>query len=148
MRGETQPSRKERVHPLYSALLILLLPFVVLSTPPDRASSAPLVLAAALLGTWVNEDPNTNRITRVEIRNDSTQTIFVHVWGKCDPRDCDWGETTGHFKDANAAVLSVTWNQGFVGVRRLASEIAKSVPRHHGFRTKAQSLSLVEWGLP
>jgi Fe-S cluster biogenesis protein NfuA len=64
------------------------------------------------IGHWTNENPNTGGITRVEIRSESN-TIFVHMWGKCHPTDCDWGETTTDISDANDGVLSLTWTFSF-----------------------------------
>jgi len=65
------------------------------------------------IGTWVNEDEDTGGITRTVIRVES-DTIFVHMWGKCHPTDCDWGEETTNIDDANDNQLSLEWNQGFV----------------------------------
>jgi len=68
--------------------------------------------ASQFIGHWENEDPNTGGITRVEIRSD-VSTIFVHMWGKCHPTDCDWGEETTAISDANDGVLSITWTFSF-----------------------------------
>ncbi|AHM59363.1 hypothetical protein D770_05480 [Flammeovirgaceae bacterium 311] len=40
-------------------------------------------------GTWINKDPNTRSITKVIISN---QGRTIRVFGKCSPKDCDWGE--------------------------------------------------------
>jgi hypothetical protein len=69
--------------------------------------------AEAFIGTWINEDENTGGITKVVIRTD-TSTIFVHMWGKCIPIDCDWREETTTIEDADDNQLSLEWNQGFV----------------------------------
>jgi len=42
-------------------------------------------------GTWKNTDPNTGGITTLKIREDGPK-LKVHAWGKCHPKDCDWGE--------------------------------------------------------
>lgn len=48
------------------------------------------IVASDFVGTWVNNDPNTNGTTRIIIdQNGSTMTI--HGYGKCVPTDCDWG---------------------------------------------------------
>jgi hypothetical protein len=65
-------------------------------------------------GSWVNADANTNSITRIQVRFVCQDQIlngqpyppgppwYVHVFGKCHPTDCDWGEvdaqrlSTGH----------------------------------------------------
>ena len=69
------------------------------------------------LGYWVNEDENTNGITKVDI----TQTgnnIIIYMWGKCTPTDCDWAEMVGgpattSISDANDGILNITWNFSF-----------------------------------
>jgi hypothetical protein len=55
-------------------------------------------------GNWVNADPNTNSQTRIALRFVCQDQIlngepyppgppwYVHLWGKCTPSDCDWGE--------------------------------------------------------
>lgn len=44
-------------------------------------------------GLWANIDSNTNGITRLEITSNS-KGIKVHAWGKCTPKDCDWGSVS------------------------------------------------------
>ena len=46
-----------------------------------------------LTGSWVNADLDTSGMTEVVVRQDGGR-IFVHVWGRCTPSDCDWGETS------------------------------------------------------
>ena len=55
-------------------------------------------------GEWVNIDPNTRGLTRINLRFVCQDQIrngepyppgppwYVHIWGKCHPTDCDWGE--------------------------------------------------------
>ena len=64
------------------------------------------------IGNWVNEDENTSGITRVVIRTKYV-SIFIHMWGKCHPTDCDWGEESTTILDANDNQLSIEWNQGY-----------------------------------
>ena len=45
-------------------------------------------------GTWVNEDPNTRGIPRLEITN-TDAAVSVHSFGACSPTNCDWGIRTG-----------------------------------------------------
>ncbi|RRS29827.1 MAG: hypothetical protein P794_10065 [Epsilonproteobacteria bacterium (ex Lamellibrachia satsuma)] len=66
--------------------------------------------AKRFTGNWVNDDPNTRNLTRLNIRKPGN-TIFVHAWGKCHPRDCDWGRTRASLSNNK---LTVRWNQGFV----------------------------------
>jgi hypothetical protein len=41
-------------------------------------------------GFWVNKDSNTGGITKLSISVRGTD-VWVHAWGQCSPRDCDWG---------------------------------------------------------
>lgn len=55
-------------------------------------------------GNWVNTDINTRSITRINLRFVCQDQIlngepyppgppwYVHIYGKCHPSDCDWGE--------------------------------------------------------
>lgn len=57
-------------------------------------------------GSWVSEDPNTVGITRIEI-----SPWTVHMWGSCEPTDCDWGQAPYAIHEDE---LYVVWDQGFV----------------------------------
>jgi hypothetical protein len=57
-------------------------------------------------GNWVNVDPNTGGITRVVL-----EPWSVHMWGACEPTDCDWGQTGYAIHEDE---LQVVWDQGFV----------------------------------
>ena len=65
--------------------------------------------ASSFVGDWTNKDFNTRDITRVQIRLDGSR-IIAHVWGRCQPKECDWGDATA---TAKGQTLSLTWNQGF-----------------------------------
>ncbi len=41
-------------------------------------------------GRWKNVNPHTRGITTLDIRVQGVN-VTVHAWGKCHPRDCDWG---------------------------------------------------------
>lgn len=55
-------------------------------------------------GSWVNVDANTNAITKAKVRFQCQDLVingelyppgfpyYVHLYGKCHPTDCDWGE--------------------------------------------------------
>ena len=61
-------------------------------------------------GGWRNSDPNTRGITRITITRKSGKP-YIHAWGKCHPRDCDWGEVRAR---RNGNRLVADWDQGFV----------------------------------
>jgi len=65
--------------------------------------------ASSFVGDWTNKDFQTRDITRVHIRLDGGHVV-VHVWGRCHPTECDWGDATA---TAKGQTLSLTWNQGF-----------------------------------
>lgn len=61
-----------------------------------------------IAGRWTSEDSSTQGITKIEIRLDGG-TVSVHMWGKCHPTDCDWGETIAEGTKAGTGILSVKW---------------------------------------
>lgn len=65
--------------------------------------------AAGFDGKWANNDFKTKDITRVQIQVEGNR-IVVHMWGRCQPTECDWGETTAK---ADGQDMSLIWNQGF-----------------------------------
>jgi len=91
-------------------ILMCLIPILgfVLFCSCDRSTDQ-----TKFIGNWINEDENTRGITKAVIRTES-DSIFVHMWGKCHPTDCDWGEESTTNSDANDNQLSLEWNQGFV----------------------------------
>ena len=75
------------------------------------AASAGLAEAGPLgfMGSWVNQDGNTGGITRVDIRSSDGRTR-LHMWGRCHPTDCDWGEVDAK---SVAGTLQANWDPGF-----------------------------------
>lgn len=69
---------------------------------------SPIPSNSPFIAGWRNEDLSSGGITRTDIRIDSN-TLFVHMWGKCSPDDCDWGELSTDVSDANDGVLDLTW---------------------------------------
>jgi hypothetical protein len=73
-------------------------------------------------GTWVPVAPN-DFITKVGIRLNCQDQIlngepyppgapwYIHLWGKCHPADCDWGEAGG--QRLHSGALYFFYNQGF-----------------------------------
>jgi len=64
--------------------LLLYLLFGILSQQPDVSSQ--------IIGTWLNQDPETMGITQVVVTS-RARKLYVHAWGACQPKDCDEGET-------------------------------------------------------
>ncbi|MGA7712279.1 MAG: hypothetical protein WCA81_10285 [Rhizomicrobium sp.] len=65
------------------------------------------------LGNWVNTDPGASGITRIIVTPMGDNQVRVHVYGQCQPTDCDWGVRPGH---------SYTENPGSTDVRSIAAE--------------------------
>jgi hypothetical protein len=72
-------------------------------------------------GAWVNADPATRGLSQIAIRSEGSQ-VFVHAWGRCHPRDCDWGEipariftpNVGVPMDAGADTVIAQFDQGAI----------------------------------
>ena len=63
-----------------------------LNVPVPKAPLA--VVAAPILGTWVNCDHQTRNLVRVMITAAGSE-IMVHGFGACSPNPCDWGAVPG-----------------------------------------------------
>lgn len=80
------------------------------STPPEQ-------------GNWINTDPNTRSITRIQLRFVCQDQIlngqpyppgppwYMHIYGKCYPTDCDWGEVGARRLDTGH--IYAVYDQGF-----------------------------------
>jgi hypothetical protein len=102
-------------------LLIALLSLTVIALPSGRASAQ--CVTPQEEGSWVNTDPNTNSITRIQLRFVCQDQIlngqpyppgppwYIHIFGKCHPTDCDWGEIGA--QKLNTGQIYGTYNQGF-----------------------------------
>jgi hypothetical protein len=66
---------------------------------------------ADFVGDWTNKNSK-GGITRVEIEQ-RLDKAFVHIWGDCVPKDCDWGTAQTPASNANKGILQVQWNPGF-----------------------------------
>jgi len=99
---------------MFAILIFLILCFI----PMCKGPAGPVgpedesIHVEHFIGTWINEDEDTRGITKIVIRANS-QTIFVHMWGRCHPTDCDWGEETTDIADAYDDQLSLEWSPGF-----------------------------------
>ena len=89
---------------------IFILVLVVVAVFTGCAGTTPSV--NNFYGFWVNEDTDTQSITKVDI-DKVGDIILVHIWGKCHPTDCDWGIETTDISDASDGTLNLVWDQGF-----------------------------------
>jgi len=69
---------------------------------------------AEFLGNWVNVDPNTNGMTRLEILPGDARSVVFHGFGKCQPQDCDWKLTPA---TPQGQTLIGTYDFGFKSTR-------------------------------
>lgn len=77
-----------------------LLPFLQAQvTPADWLNS-----------DWENQDAAAPGITEIIIDKNEAGGLRVHVWGKCEPTDCDWGTTD--IKSSNGVAQSI-FDTGF-----------------------------------
>jgi len=72
-----------------------------------------LVFAATPLndfsGNWVNVDNNTRGLTKVLVKIKSGNP-YVHGFGSCSPKDCDWGSIKGtYFKTDGKNFISANY---------------------------------------
>src|SRR5687767_11453482 len=75
------------------------------------------------LGKWINVDPSTQSLTRVELQFVCQDQIlngqpyppgppwYVRVFGKCYPSDCDWGKVGA--QRLNSGHIYAYYDQGF-----------------------------------
>jgi hypothetical protein len=88
-------------------------------------------------GSWVNLNPNTRSVTQVRLRFTCQDQVLngqpyppgppwhVHVFGRCHPTDCDWGEV-GAQRLNNGEIFS-TYNQGFAS-RAVHAQMSQQQP--------------------
>lgn len=93
--------------------------FSVGAAPPAQA----LCITPPEEGAWRNIDADTRGITRVRLRSVCQDVVlngepyppgppwYVHLFGKCHPTDCDWGEV-GATRLSGGHIYAY-YNQGF-----------------------------------
>jgi len=71
------------------------------------AAAPAFASAPDFFGSWYASGPDVRGVTRIDVRRAGAQ-IFVRVWGRCHPVDCDWGEAPGqpYAPDVDAPVWS------------------------------------------
>ncbi|MEI9885557.1 MAG: hypothetical protein WDN08_03505 [Rhizomicrobium sp.] len=67
--------------------------------------AAPAAAAdAGFAGTWVNAAAAEGGVARVVVTEDASRHLALHVLGKCQSQECDWGTQPGHgFSDDPAS---------------------------------------------
>jgi hypothetical protein len=87
--------------------------------------------------SWVNSDPATPSLTKAVLRFTCQDQILngqpyppgppwhIHVWGKCHPTDCDWGEI-GATRLSSGWIYG-TYHQGFA-TRYVYARMSQSQP--------------------
>jgi peroxiredoxin/outer membrane lipoprotein-sorting protein len=63
-----------------------------------------------LVGSWINQDPSTSGVTEIAFTYNNNAVLQVHVWGKCEPVDCDWGLSEIQLSNGVARAVS---DEGF-----------------------------------
>lgn len=65
-------------------------------------ASAAFASMAQFSGKWKNTDPNTRGVTTLRI-GVSGSRVSIQAWGKCHPKDCDWGKVNATAYAPNAS---------------------------------------------
>jgi hypothetical protein len=113
-----------------SLLLLVTSVFVAAwSAKPSPVSASPSVsvmpscIAQPEDGNWVNTDSGTRSLTRIQLRFVCQDQVlngelyppgppwYMHIFGKCHPTDCDWGEVGA--QRLSSGHIFATYNQGF-----------------------------------
>jgi hypothetical protein len=69
-----------------------------------------LISPDLLVGTWVNVEPQTRDLVRLEIKPKGNE-VTVHAFGACTPNPCDWGTVEGHiYSDTVATMRAVAFS--------------------------------------
>ena len=104
-------------------VLLVGLIVVALASVRFQVPAGALCITQPEDGNWTNTDPNTRSLTRVQLRFVCQDQILngepyppgppwhTHVFGKCSPTDCDWGEV-GAQKLSSGHVYAF-YDQGF-----------------------------------
>lgn len=76
------------------------------------------------VGEWVNVDPNTRGMTRLNITRKTNTAGSMHGFGSCSPQDCDWGEIPSTFGgDQMTGVYRFGFKDLHITVRRTGDQL-------------------------
>jgi hypothetical protein len=101
----------------------VVLAFIALAPLPAPAGVPVLCILPQEEGSWQNTDPNTRSLTRTQLRFVCQDQVlngelyppgppwYAHVYGKCHPTDCDWGEVGA--QQLSTGQVYAFYNQGF-----------------------------------
>jgi hypothetical protein len=70
------------------------------------------------VGSWKNENPQTEGVTRLEIMNPLGR-VSIHLWGNCRPTECDDGVHPLSVDSDNALTFDYTFRDAIVEKGRL-----------------------------
>ncbi|MCE1274248.1 MAG: hypothetical protein LWW75_06980 [Chlorobiales bacterium] len=87
-------------------------------------------------GHWKNIDPNTAGITTIVI-DGNANALKMHAWGKCHPKDCDWGQVDAYAyapnvsspTEPNAQAVTATYTTGFSQTQVVAAPAGNNTIR-------------------
>lgn len=97
---------------ILSVLVCASLGITVLGDEAPHQAKIPPAVQARFVGAWCNNDFNTRENTRILIYIDG-ENLKVHMWGRCHPTECDWGEVTATAAPNDGNSISLVWNKGF-----------------------------------
>lgn len=85
--------------------------FLQVAEPPQPAPAPKASVCAQLIGGWRNVDANTRSLPEVAIEGTckpGRSDLQMHIWGKCHPKNCDWGKTPTVYDDATGQGVGET----------------------------------------
>jgi hypothetical protein len=101
-------------------LIVAAVVLIAILAPAGASASC---IAQPEAGRWINTDAATRSIPRIELRFICQDQVingelyppgppwYVHVWGKCHPTNCDWGEVGA--TRTGAGHVYAFYDQGF-----------------------------------
>lgn len=120
--GQILKRRKSmNMHATFVRFATLLVALVVMTLFQEPAHA--LCVQPQEEGNWRNADQNTNSLTHIQLRFVCQDQIlngqpyppgppwYTHIFGKCHPTDCDWGEVGA--QQLSGGHVYAMYGQGF-----------------------------------
>lgn len=63
-------------------------------------------------GLWININKETPGITRAKVKR-RVNNLFLQLWGRCHPKDCDWGQLKIAARDVRDGTMDAVWRTSF-----------------------------------